>query len=125
METIYGHAGLPQSTLGMVRVVTDNCKVCREWAAAGPEPVASLRLVVQINVEVEADIMFYKRLIVWNMVDRADRWHACHLLADKSAPRIQDAISQCWIKIWGAPTFLIIDGEGGAHDEETVKWLKG
>jgi hypothetical protein len=125
METIYKHAGLPQSTLDMIPVVINSCPVCREWAAAGPEPVASLRLVVQINEEVEADIMFYKKLIVWNMVDRADRWHACHLLADKSAPSLQDAISQCWIKIWGPPTFLIIDGEGGAHDEETVKWLQG
>ena len=48
---------------------------------------------------IEADILFYKRLLVWHMVDRADRFHNGEEIENKTPPVLMRAIHSCLIVI--------------------------
>ena len=36
------------------------------------------------NEKLEADILFYKKWLVWHMIDKADRWHNGIEIASKT-----------------------------------------
>ena len=68
--------------------------------------------------------MFYKHFMVWHMLDRADRWHATSVLTSKTGPSLCKAIDLTWVTIFGAPQYLVIDGEKGLITEESEAYLK-
>ena len=49
----------------------------------------------------EADILFYKRYMVWHMLDRADRIHAATEITSKNAEALCDATDICWYRVFG------------------------
>ena len=90
----------------------------------------SVELTTKPNEQVEGDILFYKRHAIWHMVDRCDRWHAAEEIPTKEFASIRRAIENCWIKIYGAPKYLVVDGEGaiahagGEPTAEAAEFLK-
>ena len=82
-------------------------------ATLGAEPTPSVELAVKQNDQVEGDLLFYKDLIVWHMIDRADRWHAAIQVDDKSTGALCEAISKCWLQTFGPFKVLVVDGESG------------
>jgi len=81
-------------------------------------------LVDKQNVEVEADILFYKLFKVWHMIDRADRWHAAMEIQTKEATELQQAIDKTWLRHFGPFKVLVIDGEKGIDSIATKEWLQ-
>ena len=62
--------------------------------------------------------------MVWHMVDRADRFHNGEEIESKAPPVLMRAIHSVWIKIFGPPKYMIIDGEGGIVAADTAADLK-
>ena len=124
MEKILGAAGVPVDVLGMIPSIIETCRECRAWASNRPDSTPSVELSVVQDEQVEADILFYKRLLVWHMVDRADRFHNGEEIENKTPPVLMRAIHSVWIKIFGPPKYLIIDGEGGVIAADTAEDLK-
>ena len=73
METELKVAGAGQDILGMIPSIVETCRECRAWQDRGPDITPSVELVTKQNEQVEVDSMFYKKHMVWHMLDRADR----------------------------------------------------
>ena len=82
-----------------------------------------MELAMEQDVYVEGDILFYRRHKVWHMIDRCDRFHATTEITDKSTETLCDAISRCWISLFGPFKYLIIDGESGLNKQEAKTFL--
>mgnify|MGYP002176801856 CR=1 FL=1 len=75
------------------------------------ESVASVAISDKFNSQVEADLMFYKKYVILNLVDRCTRWHVARIVASKDMPNMINAIDEAWCSHHGLMTELIIDGE--------------
>ena len=92
MEKIIHAAGVPQKTLQLIPGTIDTCRECRVWMTPSPDPTPTVDLCIVRNEQVEADIMFYKKFMIWHMIDRADRWYnGVHILR-KSSEILQSAM---------------------------------
>ena len=60
MTRILSLAGAPKSALNMIGAIIDTCRQCRQWTRPNPDSMASARIVVGFNIEVEGDILFVK-----------------------------------------------------------------
>ena len=129
MERTWRAAGVPQKILDLVPAILDTCRECRAWASSKADITPSVELTTKPE-QVEGDILFYKRHAIWHMVDRCDRWHAAEEIQTKEFASIRRAIENCWIKIYGAPKYLVVDGEGaiahagGEPTAEAAEFLK-
>ena len=65
------------------------------------------------DINVEADLMFYKEHIIWNMLYKADRCHAATLVANKQADTLLGTLHTRWWQIFGPFKVLIADREAG------------
>ena len=72
MQRTLRAAGVPEAVLELVREIMETCSVCRTWTRAGPDTVASGRIVIGVNVEVEGDILFLTLSI---FLIRSDIYH--------------------------------------------------
>ena len=97
--------------------------MCRAWAKHGPDVIPSVELIQNQNVAVEGDITFYKPLMIWHMINRADRWHAGIQITSKSTESLRDATTECWLQVLGPFKRLIIDGESGLNSEAAKIFL--
>ena len=111
MEKILGAAGLPATVLEKIPGIIDTCRECRVWMKPSPDPTPTVEICLVRNDQVEADIMFYKKYMVWHMLDRADRFHNGVQILGKTAEIQQDAMGVCWFKPFGPFKYLVIDGE--------------
>ena len=91
MERTLKTAGVPQKILDLVPAVIDTCRECRAWASSKADVTPSVELTTQPNEQVEGDILFYKRYVIWHMVDRCDRWHAAEEIPTKEFASILEA----------------------------------
>ena len=124
MERVLHHAGVPAEVIRLVPDIVSTCRECRAWAAPGPAPTPAIELTTKQNDQVEADLMFYKDLIVFHMIDRADRWHAGQLVSGKTWEILTEAIDTTWIQIFGPFTTLITDGETSLASGEADAYFK-
>ena len=124
MERIFRSAGLPQEILDMVPDTIQTCRTCRTWESPGQEPTPTVELVIKQDEQVEADIMFYRRHLIWHMLDRADRWHAACEIEGKQSETLCEAMDTTWFQIHGPFKILVVDGERGIHSTETEAFLK-
>eukprot|EP00973_Karenia_brevis_P059960 8344054-Karenia_brevis.AAC.1 len=76
MERIVNAAGVPSAVVAKIPGIIDTCRECRAWATPRADPTPTVELTTKQNDVVEADILFYKKVFIWHMLDRADRWHA-------------------------------------------------
>ncbi len=67
--------------LDLIPEIVQTCQICREWSKPGPDNVCSVELADTFNAQVEADLLFVGKHIVFHMLDRCIRWHAaCEIL---------------------------------------------
>ena len=89
MERFLKRVGVSDSVLKLIPEVVDSCPVCRQWVKPGPHNVCSLEMADTFNAQVEADLLFYKRFIIFHMICRCTRWHAAKVIPDvRSRPFI-------------------------------------
>ena len=121
-------AGVPASVLELVRETVETCSVCRTWTRPGPDTVASGRIVIGFNVEVEGDMLFITlrgvKHTFLHLVDRGVRWEATKVIRNRTTTELLEAIDSSWISIFGPMQVLIFDGETGLNDDESETYFR-
>ena len=124
MSTLLGLVGISPDVLKMIPDIVSTCSVCRAWARPGPKSVASTSLPERFNAEVECDLLFIGRHVVLHLVDRCIRFSSAAKIVDRSTPSILDGLHAAWFKVFGNPTQLISDQEGGLAIEAVGQHLE-
>ena len=84
-----------------------------EWAKPGPANSCSVEVADNFNNQVECDLMFVGKHIIFHMLDRCLRWHAAKVIPGKQEDTLITALDELWVSIHGPPKELIMDGESG------------
>ena len=125
MKRFLDRVGVSQKVLDMIPDVVHTCKVCREWTKLGPDNVCSIEIPDKFNDQVECDLLFIHRHVIFHMLDRCTRWHAARVVPDKTADTLLKAMNEVWISTHGPMRELITDNEGGIKmSERTTMYLK-
>ena len=124
MRRFLDRVGVPERVLELIPEICQTCRVCREWAKPGPAHATNTEIPDQFNVQVECDLLFVRKTIVFHMLDRCTRWHATRVIPDKTEDTLMKAIDELWVSVHGAPKELIVDGESGiAVSAQTAQYL--
>ena len=75
--------------------------------------MCSTELPDKFNDQVECDLLFVHKYIIFHMLDRCTRWHAARIIPDKVSETLMKAMEENWFTIHGPPRELITDNEGG------------
>ena len=62
--------------------------------------------------------MFYKDVMISHIIDEATRFTMASVLKDKSAVTLIRAIDRDWVRFFGPPRVIVVDGEKGLDSEE-------
>ncbi len=125
MQRFLNRVGVPQEVLDLIPEVVQTCRVCREWAKPGPSTACSVELADTFNSQVECDLLFVYKYVVFHMLDRCVRWHAAKVVPDKDDETLIKAIDEIWVTTHGAPKELIVDGESGiTQSEKALQYLR-
>ena len=122
----------PGSALKLVKPVIAKCMVCRDWHRPGPHNVATTKISLEFNEEVQMDLMFYKsimhpgpkdhQLILCHLVDSCIRWDMCNVIASKTSEAMTSCITLHWIALFTPMRVLVSDGESGMRSREAADW---
>jgi hypothetical protein len=138
MTHIFEQSGIPGGLAEMCKTIVDTCQPCRLWAKPLPESVASVNVPSEFNEYVECDLIFYKKHVIFHMIDRTIRWHAVQVIkidglsADqlsgekgsyKDFDTLIDAINDMWIRVFGPMKYLVVDGESAISGWKTGDYL--
>ena len=124
MRRMLERCGVADHVLQMIPEVCQTCTVCREWAKPGPSNASNVEIADTFNTQVECDLIFIHKYIIFHMIDRCTRWHAAKLITDKKEETLTQAIDELWVSTHGAMKELILDGESGiAKSEYTNQYL--
>ena len=74
MRHILKEVGLDEVRLNLIKPIVDTCRECRAWERPGTSTLPSVSLPGRFNEEVECDLFFYKKRIVFHIIDRCIRY---------------------------------------------------
>lgn len=123
MQVLLEAAGVSPHILAMIPSIIDTCDKCAHWQRPGPRSVASTRLPETFNKEVQIDLLFYKTHVILHCIDACTRWTAVSLLANREPSSIIDGFAACWVRLFGPPTTVLSDQEGGLITDTFGDWL--
>ena len=113
MHKFLERVGVSDKVLRLIPEICDTCRVCREWTKPGPSSVCSTEFADTFNQQVECDLLFVGKHIIFHALDRCTRWHAAQLVDGKDEDTLMAALDNLWFSSHGAPEELIVDGESG------------
>ena len=70
-------------------------------------------------MQVECDLMFFYKAILFHLIDRCTRWYAAKIVEHKTSQCLLQALDDAWVSIHGPMQEIILDGESGlmkVHD---------
>ena len=120
MQKLLRKASVPESVIELVPDIVDTCAACRKWTRPLPDAQASVEVSDTFNFQVECDLMFVYRYIIFHLIDRCTRWHQATLVENKKAETLVAAL-ETWVSLHGPMKELIVDGERGIVIAETAK----
>ena len=121
MRRFLERVGVSQRVLDLIPEVVHTCSVCRAWAKPGPSNACSVDLPDRFNQQVECDLLFVHKYIIFHMLDRCTRWHAASVIPNKEEGTLMKAIDTIWVPVHGPPRELITDGESGIVSSDRTK----
>ena len=62
MKRTLAAAGGPRRAVGEINLVVNACNICRDWHLPGPKAITTVRLVEEVNQEVQFDFLTYTSL---------------------------------------------------------------
>ena len=110
MQRLLSTAGVKKEVIDMIPTIVETCVACRAWTRALPDAQTSVELADSFNAQVECDLEFYKKFIIFNLVDRCTRWHHTKNVDGKTETDCMSAVDS-WVSIFGPMKELIVDGE--------------
>ena len=93
MRQLLSAAGVDNVRLDMIKGVVDTCRECRAWQKPQNTVLPSTTISIRFGEHGEVDLMFYKRKIVFHIMDRAIRFAEASEIPDKMEPTLLDALS--------------------------------
>ena len=127
MKRFLEKVGVSEVTIANIPNIVQACPVCREWSRPGPSNISTTSVPDKFNQQVEVDLIEVNHIIdskhhrILHMVDRCTRWQATTEVPNKEEDTLLQAIERIWIGIFGPPTELIVDGEGGIAISESTR----
>ena len=121
MRRFLDRVGVSDKVLDLIPEIVQTCKVCREWAKPGPDNVCSVEIPDKFNSQVECDLIFIRKHIVFHMLCRCTRWQATREIPNKNAETLMKAIQEIWVSLHGPMQELITDGESGIVLSENTR----
>ena len=94
MKHVLSCACQPKEVLSLVDEIVDTCQVCRTWAKPLPKSIATASVATTFNDQVEADLLFFRKHIVFHMIDRCIRWHATQEVKGRDMETLIEAIDK-------------------------------
>ena len=94
MKRFLERVGVSEQVLKLIPEVVQTCRVCREWAKPGPDHVCSTEIADTFNSQVECDLLFVRKHIIFHLLDRCTRWHTAVVIPDKTEETLQEAIDR-------------------------------
>ena len=88
MTKFLNRVGVPDRVLQMVPEICSTCEIGRTWSRPGPSNAMNIDLPDTFNQQVECDLVFVYKSIIFHLVDRCTRWEAACIIADKHAPTL-------------------------------------
>ena len=73
MKRLLEHAGVPKTVTDLIQDVVDTCVACRSWARPLPDAQASVEITDTFNHQVECDLLFIYKFIIFHLIDRCTR----------------------------------------------------
>ena len=113
MKRFLERVGVSQRVLDIIPEIVQTCRVCREWAKPGPSNSSNVEIADTFNLQVECDLIFIHKFIIFHMIDRCTRWHTAMVIPNKQEETLMKAIDTLWVATHGPPKALITDGESG------------
>ena len=123
MRLILSTAGIDEVRLAMIKPIVDTCRECRAWEKRGNVIVPSTDITLKFNEKGETDLMFYKRKIVFHIIDRAIRLSDGCEMPNKEAVSLLNAYATTWVQRHGPFQILYTDGELGFNNEKSIAEL--
>ena len=123
MKALLAAAGVDSKILALVPEIVDTCAVCRAWARPGPSAAVSTRLPVAFNEEVQVDLLFIERKTIIHMIDVCTRFTVAHVIPTKETDDLLTAIQKFWVGLYGPPSKIVADQEGGLNSPDAAAWL--
>ena len=124
MKRFLERVGVAQKVLDLIPEICQTCRICREWTKPAPANACSTEIADTFNQQVECDLLFVGKFIIFHMLDCCTRWHAARVVPGKDEDTLMQAIDELWVSTHGAPKELIVDGESGiAVSEKTNQYL--
>ena len=132
LQRILRAAGAPPAAIADTPAVVQGCLICRDWKKPPPHSVATFRIVLEFNEEVQWDLLFYMSLIeptehqrpISHLVDACIRWSSTALPRSREEADLCSAIAAQWIRIHGPMKTLVIDGETGLTGRCASDWAQ-
>ena len=110
MTKLLERAGVPQYTLKIIPSIIDTCRCCRMWTTPYPQSITSAELSDKFNEQVECDLLFIRKVIIFHLICRCTRWYAAVIVPDKTAESLMEALHTAWVSIHGPMRESIMDG---------------
>jgi len=104
-------ANQPPEVIKLVDDIVATCEICRTCTLPQSHPVATSSLSTKFNEQVEADLCFFQKKIIFHMICRCIRWHAAKEVLNKDTATLIAAITEIWIGLHGPPKEFLMDGE--------------
>eukprot|EP00971_Amphidinium_carterae_P350102 6491381-Amphidinium_carterae.1 len=126
MEQILRTCGVSDVVLSEVRLVCETCSICRKWRKPNPQPKTTARFSTDFNQALQMDIMFIERRAVVHLIDEATRFSVACFVPSVEDQSLIAVLGHEWFRIFGPPTTLVCDQEGGIMSDwagvQLSKW---
>ena len=122
MRSILKDVGLDEVRLNMIKPIVDTCRECRAWERPGTSTLPSVSMPSSFNQEVECDLFFYKKHIVFHIIDRCIRYSNGTDIPNKTKDTLLEAYWDTWAR-HGPAKVLYCDGEGGLNNDDAKAQL--
>ena len=122
-------AGAPAQAIADVPAIVQACNICRDWKRPPPGNIATYRITMEFNAEVQFDLIFYNSLLepqrglipIAHLIDTCIRFSA-GAVTTKEEVDLVTTIAKVWISIFGPMTVLCLDEETGMRGQCAMDW---
>ena len=123
MKTLLSAAGALKTAIDMIDAVIDTCRICRMWVRPSPRNLMSIRMATKFNESVQCDILFYETHILLHLLDECIRWTVCVESPSRETMDILRSLVVNWFQPFGAPEYIVADGEGALASDTAATLL--
>ena len=110
--------------MGVVDKVSNECDVCKRFKCPPLRPIVSFPLANDFNETVAVDMKVINGKLVLHMIDHVTRYSSACVLANKRKETIVQALMEYWVRIFGAPVFLLSDNGGEFVNDEIIEYAE-